>query len=751
MNYNRAGAPPSQNLTPQQLAAQRQRMSMLPPQFQNLSPQQLQELRNKPQFQNMMRQYQRQMAQQQMSQQADSRPGSTPANMYNSMGQTAASSMNMNMGGANRINDPLPMSGSINPSMGMNANALQNASGMLQMQNRNPQSSFMQQQAKQSSQMSQSLQRSGMASIPGNVGMGPNTMGSANGMSGPLMGGPQRYAALLAQQRQITTQGAIPGLVNVPNTTGGSNFTPNFQPLEPPFPTKGAQPRSGTPTGLVKEKVRVPPQFAPDALQKITLTPLTSLNEWSEKLKKEDKTVPLDVKLYEDIIKKDDFYLRKNLLQNQLTKELIDRMTRDVKSFGTIKQLRMGAINAAAKNQYNNSIWGEGYLGYGNGVTNSATQVVMPLQNKCFAKPGQLAMRDEDLNRKVMKNAKATKQIVPIRLEFDQERDRFKLRDTFLWDLSDTSYPIEALVRNLIDDYSFISEINFQTVMQSVNEQIKEYRPKPLNAIGEIRIPIKIDLLINNTQFTDQFEWDILSDKDGDPEEFASVLCDELSLPGDFATAISFSIREQSQMYLKALSLVGYTFDGSHIREDEIKSHMAPPLRIQNSDMGHDEDFLTTLRTPSMLSDYSPAVNRVSQLEIEKIEKEMERDSRRRRRHNNDGAFSYNENGPNLFGSLGRGTASRRSALHNSRGVKTTIPDLADVPKTFRTPLPSSVLPCGIDLGAPEIYSYNELVVNRTQIPNPEFKPPAPPGMVTVFKDSAGSFFVKIKSRRLRR
>lgn len=723
---------------------------MLPPQFQNLSPQQLQELRNKPQFQNMIRQYyhRQQMAQQQMSQQGEVRPGSNPASMYNSMGQNA--SMNMKMAGAAKMSDALPMSGGMNAPMGMNPNSLQNAGGILQMQGRNPQSSYMQQQSNLANQVNQNLQRAAMQSAPSG-GTASHSMGNTGGLAGPMMSGPQRYATLLAQQRQIPNQGIIPGGAHVPGGTVNNNLMPGYKPLEQPFSNKTNQPSSSTSTGFVKEKIKLPSQFAPDSLQRITLTPLTSLSEWSDKLKKENKSIPIDIKLYEDIIKKDDFFLRKSLLQNQSSKELIDKMTRDFKSYGTIKQLRMGAINAAAKNQYNNSIWGEGYLGYGNGVTNSATQVMMPLQNKCFAKPGQLAMPDEDLNKKVMKNAKAAKQIVPIRLEFDQERDRFKLRDTFLWDLSDTSYPIEAFLRNLIDDYSFISEINFQTVLQSVNEQIKDYRAKPANAIGEIRIPIKIDLLINNTQFTDQFEWDILSDKDTDPEEFATTLCDELSLPGDFATAISFSIREQSQMYLKALFLVGYTFDGSHIREDEIKSHMAPPLRIQNADMAHDEDFITTLRTPSLLSEYSPAINRVSQLEIERIEKEMERDSRRRRRHNNEGAFSYNENGPNLFGSLGRGTASRRSALHNSRGVKTTIPDLSDVPKTFRTPLPSTVLPCGIDLGAPEIYSYNELVVNRTQIPNPEFKPPAPPGMVTVFKDSAGSFFVKIKSKKLRR
>lgn len=744
MNYNRGGGALNQNLTPQQLAAQRQRMLMLPPQFQNLTPQQLNELRNKPQFQNMLRQYyqRQQMAQQQqqMSQKSGSRPASGP-NMYmdrTSMGQNPGSpSLNMNMAAGDEISDRQVLAANMN-AMGLNAGSSHPNDMPLLTQARNSQALYLQQQYthlnQQLIQSSQNLQRPAMSDINPASG-GPMGAVSASGIAA------QKYAAQLAQQRQSQLQASNPGAV-VP---------PGMKNLDPAFSMKNGHQQSAIPTGFVKEKIKIPPHFAPDVLQNINLTPLSSLTEWSQELAKENKPVPLDVKLYEDIIKKDDFYLRKMLSQTQSSKKLIDRMARDIQSYSTVKQLRMAAIDAAAKNQYSNSIWGEGYSGYGNGVTNSANRVVMPFQNKCFSKPGQMTMTDAELNKQVLKNiaSNPSKRIVPIRLEFDLERDRFKLRDTFLWDLNDTTYPIKAFLENLIDDYSFITDINFQTILRSVNEQIKEYKEKPPNAIGEIRIPIKIDLLINNTHYTDKFEWDILSDKDDDPEEFASILCDELSLPGEFATAIAFSIREKSQMYFKALSLVGYTFDGSHIREDEVRSNMASPLRIQNPDSGQNDDFITMLRTPSLVGDYSPSITKISQLEIEKIDKELERDSRRRRRHND--GFSYNENGPNLLGTMFRGTASRRSANHSGRGTKTTLPDLSDVPKTFRTPFPSSVLPGGIDLGTREIFTYNELVINRSQVPNPDFKPPAPPGMVTIFKDSAGSFFMKIKSRKLLR
>ena len=124
-----------------------------------------------------------------------------------------------------------------------------------------------------------------------------------------------------------------------------------------------------------------------------------------------------------------------------------------------------------------------------------------------------------------------------------------------------------------------------------LKRQIADYLQKPSKTMGELRIPIKIDITINNTQLTDQFEWDILNNQEGDAEEFSSYMCDELCLPGEFCTAIAHSIREQSQMYYKALNMVGYGFDGSPVHEDEIRNHLLPPLRLVSSDSGIVDDF----------------------------------------------------------------------------------------------------------------------------------------------------------------
>lgn len=647
-----------------------------------------------------------------------------------------------------------PMNANVNAMNSMNA---MNRSQMAATQGNPSQAQmaamYKQMQSQQQAQYTQREQIPGQA-MASSAAMASAMVGGQIKQPGPHIGGRVSggYEGTSMGKMVPGAMGVMPAGSNTVATAaaaairgGASAMPPVSMPSPDPATTKAAA------SMVTKETVKLPPRFAPDSVSKVHLRPLKSATEWSDTLKAEGEEVPLDVKVYESIIKKDEKYLRKTAQQSSKQNHLVEKMALDIKAYNTIKQLRMNSISASAKNQYNNSIWGEGYQGYGNGVSNATTQVILPHQNKSFTKVPAIPYTESQMNEKLLKsyNTGKPRHLVPIRLDFDKERDRFKLRDTFLWDINDETYPIENFVRTLIEDYKFILDQHYHTVLAAVNEQIKDYKKKPDKTMGEIRVPIKIDLVINNTQFTDQFEWDLLNSGESDPEDFASILCEELSLPGECATAIAFSIREQAQLYHKALFLVGYSFDGSLIREDEIRSHLLPTLRMINAEAGNAEDFVSTLRNPGMVAEFSPSIGKLTQLEIEKIDKEMERELRRRRRHfASESAFTYNENSA-LFGS-GRGTASRRNALHSGRGVKTALPDLSDIPKNFRTPMPSSVLPGGIDLGVPDIYGYNELVINRTQIKNPDYKPPAPPGMVTSFRDSTGSFYVKILFSRRR-
>lgn len=515
-------------------------------------------------------------------------------------------------------------------------------------------------------------------------------------------------------------QGVIPPRMNSqgvrPTPTMNHGFIPNAG-VPPPHPMNQVRMNVNSGGVPVMENQAHKSQTN-DMMRKIPLSELSTLNEWSNKIAREGKEIPSDIKIYEQVIKRDSRFFMKYSKQLNENKRILDLLLRDIKSYTEIKQLRMNAIALSAKGQYNNSIWGEGYQGYGNGITNTVTKLILPRHNKQFSAIPDVSLTERQINDKLLKRLSQKKEraLAPIRLDFDQERDRFKLRDTFLWDLDEEIFTLESFVAQLVEDYKFIPPHHVETILAVVKEQIKDFHRKPAKTMGEIRIPIKIDITINNTQLTDQFEWDILNYEDNDPEEFASVMCDEMNLPGEFSTAISHSIREQAQLFHKSLYMVGYSFDGSVIQEDEIRSHILPALRTNHQDVLsrgqslENDDYYSILRNPLTLGTYSPAVVKLTQLELERLDKEIERESRRKRRHNfNDSHDGLSSN--NL--SSGRGS-SRRGALHASRGGP-VLPDLSEVPKTFRTPASSSILPGAIDLGVPDIYGYNEVIVHRTQ------------------------------------
>lgn len=537
-----------------------------------------------------------------------------------------------------------------------------------------------------------------------------------------------------------------------PQISPGQGQTPPLQAPQGPHGLLGPQgpqvssvpgsiPGSDNPNGNHKSALHFPP-VPPEIMARTRFEPLSSYDHWSKKLKAEGKDVPGSLKVYESMISKEAKSKARNAKQTEANKQLTSDLIQDAKSYNELKQLRMNAISLSLKNQFNNSIWGEGYQGYGNGTTNTLTQLILPPHRKRFSGVPESLIPEREASRRILKQLKANpvRNLVPIRLEFEQERDRFKLRDTFLWDLNEKEVTIEQFVGMLLEDYRFISQAHMPTIIAAINEQIKDYQKHPEKTMGELRVPIKVNITLNNTQYSDQFEWDILNFEENDPEEFSSILCEEMSLPGEFSTAIAHIIREQTQLFHKSLYLVGYSFDGLGVSEDEIRSHLLPPLRMMAQEKPKDigsvvDEYYSILRNPATVIDYSPNLMKLTQLELERLEKEIERESRRKRRHN-----TYEEQ---QLSTSSRGT-SRRGAFHGGRGGP-VLPDLSDIPKTFRTPQPSSVLPGGVDIGVPDVNGYDEVIVHRTQVPNPDYKPPEPKYKRVSYDTGPGSFMVKIK------
>ncbi|KAH7907812.1 SNF5-domain-containing protein [Hygrophoropsis aurantiaca] len=139
----------------------------------------------------------------------------------------------------------------------------------------------------------------------------------------------------------------------------------------------------------------------------------------------------------------------------------------------------------------------------------------------------------------------------------------------------------------------------------------------------DLRILIKLDIIVGSMKLDDQFEWD-LENADASPEQFAEVYAKELGLGGEFKTAIAHCIREQVQVYQKSLFLVGHPADGSLVQDDELRMSFLPSLTHG-------------ARPMDQVTSFTPLLNYLSDGEIERSEKEREKELNKRRKRNTRG------------------------------------------------------------------------------------------------------------------
>jgi SWI/SNF-related matrix-associated actin-dependent regulator of chromatin subfamily B protein 1 len=104
------------------------------------------------------------------------------------------------------------------------------------------------------------------------------------------------------------------------------------------------------------------------------------------------------------------------------------------------------------------------------------------------------------------------------------------------------------------------------------------------------------------------------------PEQFAAIYAADLGLVGDFKTAVAHDIHEQVQIYLRSLFLVGHPFDGTAILDDDIRLAFLPPV----VDVVRKEDVAS--------SAFTPLLNHLTDVEMDRLEKDRERDLKRKRR-----------------------------------------------------------------------------------------------------------------------
>ncbi|CAG8627324.1 11846_t:CDS:10 [Dentiscutata erythropus] len=301
-------------------------------------------------------------------------------------------------------------------------------------------------------------------------------------------------------------------------------------------------------------------------------------------------------------------YLEQYVRRDNLYQKALDLQHR--RQMAIINEKRKEIAQAEQRYQFRSSpfVFGPGYQGYGNGITGTKFRIIYPNERKRPKRTKEFKFTLQQLKDIAQKEDI----LVPIRLEIDGA-DGYKLRDTFTWNMNETFITPEHFAEVLCDDLHFPPSQFAPIIVKQIRDQLQGYIIHPLSSTeppqptltaevfstlknsteDSIEIKEEIDEFSIFNMDVDQFEWDINCQKN-DPEIFAEILTTELGLGG-------------------------HPFDGSSIQDDDLRQNFLSPVT-------------NIIRREDAVEQHTPLLVELTEAEIDKIEKDRERDARRKRR-----------------------------------------------------------------------------------------------------------------------